>query len=390
MIESNLSHREPLPVLSRIRRSECCARRPRRPALETLLLAAICVIAASFPIRAATKAEETAPVEAPSSKEFEFSYVVRVNPPLGSRHVRVWIPLPSTDTFQTISELKISSPAGVKIRKEHTYDDRYAYFEVDSKQVPAGFDIRLTFHVIRYERHPDLPSARALSGPPPKEVAQFLRAENLIPTDGAIATLSDQVTQGETDPVQRAHRIYDYVISTMRPGPLSEDGGRGDAVRALQTREGNCADFDSLFIALSRTAGIPARFEVGFLLPEEQKQGTVPGYRSWAEFYVNGFGWIPVDVWEGAQDAGKHADFFGFLTAQRVMISMGRDITLTPAPQVGRLNYIASPHVEADGQTVPVSSIDFFFNASGLESRPTIFRRLIFARGAFSDSRIAS
>src|SRR5438067_4218492 len=70
----------------------------------------------------------------------------------------------------------------------------------------------------------------------------------------------------------------------------AEDGIRDRNVTGVQT----CA----LPICMMRAAGIPARFEIGFPLPEDQHDGTVPGYHCWAEFYVEPYGWIPVDASE--------------------------------------------------------------------------------------------
>ena len=50
----------------------------------------------------------------------------------------------------------------------------------------------------------------------------------------------------------------------------------------------------------TRAEGIPARFIIGFPLKADA-EGTVPGYHCWAEFYLPGRGWIPVD----ASDASK-------------------------------------------------------------------------------------
>ncbi len=52
-------------------------------------------------------------------------------------------------------------------------------------------------------------------------------------------------------------------------------------------------------MALARAQGIPVRFLIGFPVGAG-KEGTVPGYRCWAEFWT-GTVWAPVD----ASDAAK-------------------------------------------------------------------------------------
>ncbi|MBI2647234.1 hypothetical protein HYW99_02045, partial [Candidatus Woesearchaeota archaeon] len=64
----------------------------------------------------------------------------------------------------------------------------------------------------------------------------------------------------------------------------------------LQNRQGVCDELTSLFIALLRAVGIPARFVSGIsytnspLFPEEW------GPHGWAEVYFPSYGWVPFDV----------------------------------------------------------------------------------------------
>jgi hypothetical protein len=351
----------------------------------------VCSAGFSLPVRAATDAPANVAPTMPESSAFDFSYVMRVNPPSGSSKLRVWMPLPSTDQFQTISELQISSPLQAQIHMERQNNNRYAYFDVNSGRVPIGFGVRVTFHVVRYERRLDFTSFKVLPGPPPKNIAPFLQSDSLFPVDGSTAKLSQQLTEDVSDPLEKARRIYDYVTSNISRGDQSPNAGRCDIARALESHQGNCADCHSLFVTLARAAGIPARIEIGFSLPEDQKQGTLAGYQSWAEFYVNGLGWIPLDAWESSQQSGnRHEQFFGFLDAHRVMISTGRDIALTPATPAERFRSVAYPYIEADGQASPIGSMEFFFNAIGLEIPPKIFRRPIFARRSFTGHGFAS
>jgi len=343
-------------------------------------LVALAVAAAVPSLQAQDAAASSASASEPSFVSFDFSYVVHVVPPADSRKVRVWVPLPSSDSFQTISELELNAPVKVQVRKEPKYRDRYGYLDVDSDRVKDGFSIRLAFHVTRYERRVNAAGSSSSEGPFPKAVMPFLQPDGLVPTDGTIETLAREQAQGLTDPLQKAQRIYDYVLFAMSQDAHGAGTGRGDALWAAESHRGDCTDFHSLFIAMARAAGIPARFAIGFSLPEAQEQGTVQGYHSWAEFYVNGRGWIPVDLWQAAQDPKRRGYFFGGLDAHRVMISQGRDLALAPAPQAGRLNYIAYPYFEADGRPSPVASMDFFFNAPGFPAPPPkIFRRPVFA-----------
>src|ERR1700721_190229 len=52
------------------------------------------------------------------SRSFEVSYVVKVDPPAGSHKIHGRIRLPSTDYFQTISQMKLQAPDGIRIHRD--------------------------------------------------------------------------------------------------------------------------------------------------------------------------------------------------------------------------------------------------------------------------------
>lgn len=59
---------------------------------------------------------------------------------------------------------------------------------------------------------------------------------------------------------------------------------------------GVCRHFVDVFIALARGLGVPAnRFE-GLVITEAYGRYWLLGYHAWAEVYMPGYGWIPVEV----------------------------------------------------------------------------------------------
>ncbi|MCI0330344.1 MAG: transglutaminase-like domain-containing protein, partial [candidate division Zixibacteria bacterium] len=92
----------------------------------------------------------------------------------------------------------------------------------------------------------------------------------------------------------------------------------------------------------------PARFVMGFPIPDDQREGEIPGYHCWAEFYVPEMGWVPVDASEAWKNPGKKEFFFGNLDPNRVAFTLGRDISVDPT--VKPVNYLIYPHVVIDGR----------------------------------------
>ncbi|MCI0447299.1 transglutaminase-like domain-containing protein, partial [bacterium] len=156
----------------------------------------------------------------------------------------------------------------------------------------------------------------------------------------------------------KAKSIYSYVLGNMTYDKLLPGWGKGDTERACKLKKGNCTDFHSLFISLARASGIPARFVIGFPLPESST-GSVSGYHCWAEFYLAGHGWVPVDPSEASKtkDEYRREYLFGNLDPDRIEFTNGRDIKLDP-PQAGEpLNYFVYPYAEADGVQVSNTTI---------------------------------
>jgi transglutaminase-like putative cysteine protease len=126
--------------------------------------------------------------------------------------------------------------------------------------------------------------------------------------------------------------------------------GQGDVVWVCDSKYGNCSDFHSLFISLTRAQKIPAKFEMGFPIPEKRGEGVVGGYHCWAWFLPDGKGWVPVDISEANREPKMKEYYFGNLTENRVTFTTGRDIELVPRQAAGPLNFFIYPYAEIDGR----------------------------------------
>jgi hypothetical protein len=86
---------------------------------------------------------------------------------------------------------------------------------------------------------------------------------------------------------------------------------------ACTSKRVNCTDFHPLhwYDARLRHSG-PLRN--WFAAPGIKTGGDIPGYHCSAEFYLNGVGWVPVDVSEAWKNPAKRDYFFGVHDANRV------------------------------------------------------------------------
>jgi transglutaminase-like putative cysteine protease len=306
------------------------------------------------------------PEAAPGNERtFAFSYQVHVPATKGAQgKFFLWLPLPQQDDFQKIRELQIESTVAHAEGRESEYGNHYVLFAPTPAQLEAGFDATVRFVATRYEHKVSLDSASAklvaMNTPASPDLQRYLEPDKLVPLNGVIADLAKEHTAGDTTTLEKARHIYDYVLATMRYDKTGEGWGRGDAVWACTSKRGNCTDFHSLLIGMMRSSGIPARFEIGFPLHDSKTEGDIPGYHCWAEFYLNGTGWVPVDASEAWKNPSKRDYFFGAHDVNRVFFTYGRDIRLSPDQKGDPLNYFIYPYAELDGK--PFSGLQPHFS----------------------------
>ena len=300
------------------------------------------------------------PTFAQSSRHFTFHYAFTVkNVPAGKK-LHIWIPQAQSDPFQDVTVVSATGDLPLKITHESKYGDEMYFATVKSTTKPE-LHFEVVYDVVRHERIA-LPTANlAYTGPRAKLQKAYLQADALVPITGLPAELAAKETQGKTEPLDKARAIYDYVFTTLKYDKTGTGWGRGDVLYACDAKKGNCTDFHSLFIAMARSQGIPARFEIGFPLPADKHAGEIAGYHCWSDFYVEGRGWIPVDISEAWKHPEKKDYFFGSHDANRVQFSMGRDLKLSPAQEGKPLNYFVYPYVEVDGREFSNVSMAFSY-----------------------------
>jgi transglutaminase-like putative cysteine protease len=301
----------------------------------------------------------------PPSRTFHFTYHFTVEEiPAGAKRVRVWVPVPQSDQHQSVRVLAVKSPVKTRMTQEPGYGNHMMYAEIENP-ANAQPEFTLEYEVTRreYSRGDYAHLERANQQPivVPASMNRWIEPDRLIPTDGKIKELAVTVTGSKNGTVAKAKAAYDYLFTTMRYDKSGSGWGRGDAVWACDAKRGNCTDFHSPFIGMLRADGIPARFDIGFPLPENKDKGDIPGYHCWAEFYAHKTGWIPVDISEAWKAKEKQEYFFGSVDANRVQFSTGRDITLSPKQDGPALNYFVYPYVEVDGQPYDKLARQFSF-----------------------------
>lgn len=138
------------------------------------------------------------------------------------------------------------------------------------------------------------------------ELARYLKATELLPTDGIVKSTAMDITRGARGDVEKARAIYDWICDNTFRNPKTRGCGTGDIKYMLETKNlsGKCADLNALYVGLARAAGLPARDVYGIRVAR-----SAHGYKSLgagtdnitkaqhcrAEVFLSEFGWVPVD-----------------------------------------------------------------------------------------------
>lgn len=311
-----------------------------------------CFAAAAAGTVAALAGTDAAPAATePSTRSFELTYhAIVADLPAGAHRVDVWLPYPHSDENQQVEVLAVDAAAPYKVATEPEFGNQVLHLEVTRPQ--PRIDVAMRARVTRHEVvRKDFARAGA-HGHPEREpsLAKWLAADRLVPLDKRIRALSAEVTAGKRTDLEKARAIYDYVVDTMSYDKSGTGWGNGDIYWACDRKRGNCTDFHALFTGLARAAGIPAKFAIGFPIPIERGEGKIAGYHCWAEFWLDGYGWVPVDTSEARKHPERREYFFGAHDADRVQLTEGRDLELRPVQKGPPLNYFVYPYVEVDGK----------------------------------------
>ncbi len=276
------------------------------------------------------------------------------------KEVRLWVPYPTSSPYQDITNVSVTGDydeAAVYTDKTYRTPMLYARW----RRGQGGRHLDLSFHARRIEVvRRDFPAKEAPWDP--ADYATWLAPTSLGPIDGPVKALADDITRGKTTVLAKAKAIYDWTCENMYRAPATIGCGKGDVCRLLQQRGGKCTDIHSVFVALCRAAGVPAREVFGIRLGKKPRVDITTWQHCWAEFYLPGYGWVPVDPadvrklmlkrhlqLDAPETATLRKYFWGAWDPYRVQLAYGRDLVLNP-PQAGPpLNTFGYPYAEVDG-----------------------------------------
>ncbi len=310
------------------------------------------VFAAPFAVRAATSA--------PAATYRVKQTVTLSDIPADAGLVRWWIALPDDQRHQEVLDLVVSSAPGTwQMVREPKEGNRFLYLEVPApatESISATIDFTVRRDTVFTAIDPS--KVGPLTDSHRRALAAELRLDAPhMQVTPAIAALAEAACADETNPARQARLLLDAVATRAEhygKDPAKPRHSPGDASACLLNGGGTCTDLHSLFIALARSRGIPARLQMGYrLLPRNDGREVDPGYRCWAEYFLPGYGWVSADIVEADSATGELREhWLAGLTNQRVWLNRGRDFAFSG--HEGPINSMAIGFALIDGRPARV------------------------------------
>lgn len=284
---------------------------------------------------------------------------------------QLWIPLPLEATYQKV----------VRISYEGNFDEAYISNEnpFNTKILYAKWEkgtqkreLTLNMDIVTQERSINLSQA-SNSTHYSDEVKEYLKGTKHTPVNDTITAFVKDIVKNAKTPLQKAQAIYDWTVTNMYRDESVKGCGVGDAMRTVVDKVfgGKCTDISSVFVALLRNAGIPAREVFGIRVgqskisnacgkADEKGFANVSGAQHCrAEFYINALGWVPADpadvtkvrLAEKLSNEDKKvqdtkAYMLGNWEMNWMAFNYARDFVLTPKPTQYPLNMLGYPYGE--------------------------------------------
>ncbi len=317
------------------------------------------------------KLDPQAPYQAERSNPitYQVEFVVTVTPPYKTKRLGVWLPIPTSDFGQEVSERRLSTfPQEVeaKVDTEPMFGNQFAYFAFDNPQ--GAQVIRHQFTVKVWELRWNLDPDRVQSvNQWPASFDRYLRSEQqAIVVDERFDKLLAEVVPKRSNSLRDYEQVLDWVNRNFEYDHV-DASLRADSQHGLTKRRGHCSDYHSFCAAMGRALGYPTRVTYGInTFPKSS-----PSHCK-LEAFLPPYGWVSFDVSETQKliaelqksqdvtdierlrliEAANRRLLRGFRDNTWFVQTRGSDYDLTPKAS-RRIPVLRTIYAEADGTPLP-------------------------------------
>jgi transglutaminase-like putative cysteine protease len=208
--------------------------------------------------------------------------------------LKLFVPLIRNETARHYVALSnISSSIGQPEMIKDDSENIYAYWDSITLNARQSLRVDISYYLLSFDIHYLVNSSLPENYDKNSGLyRRYTQSEPLIESDDPeMISKAQSVTNSSNTTFGKVSRIYNFVVSYMRYAVQDEERG---ALWALENKTGDCSEYSYLFVALCRAIGIPARIQAGFAFYSTTE--TTEDGHMWAEYYLENYGWVPVDA----------------------------------------------------------------------------------------------
>ena len=225
----------------------------------------------------------------------------------------IMLPLAQTNQYQTVSNVNYYNGELLSIPETDDKYLRYTMLKPELQNLTGIFNIFYEFDVSLNSLNFDFTQVTQIypyntssntyiwyTGP---------SGDFVVPNNPNIQSAGNTIWSQSIDIIDYARRCYEYVAANFNY--LNPNTGLHPLADVLSGGGGDCGNLSSIYISLLRYKNIPSRHVVTI-----RPDGS---YHVWADFYLENYGWIPVDV--TYKEANPNGDFFGKYDGNGIVVT---------------------------------------------------------------------
>lgn len=280
--------------------------------------------------------------------------------------VRAWIPLPRVlPGHQEDFRIVRSEPATREVAPEDVMQ-RTVYFEKPAaEKVPTEFSV--TYELTVLGQYTEINPDEVVPAAATAELAPFVaeRPPHIV-FNKSLRLFSEQIVGSEKNPWRIAQKLFAAVDEIPWAGAREYSTITNISDYALRAGHADCGQQTLLLITLLRMNGIPARWQSGMVFSDGE-YGKYWNLHDWGLFYLEPYGWLPMDVTFGRFEGADELEWFylGGLDAWRIAFNDDFGTPFVPPKQHFRSETVDSQRGEAEwhGGNLYFDQWDYEFDA---------------------------
>lgn len=192
--------------------------------------------------------------------------------------------------------------------------NRYAEFDLSDHPVGETLTVEISYRLIVSELELDLSTCEG------ETIEAFTQPElHIESANPQVIALAEELSRGKTTACEIARAFYDYIGNNL---VYSFNGRNWGAQAALGEMGADCTEYAALLVALSRAQGIPARYFEGLWYSAEGTDASARLEHAWADLYLPGIGWTPMDPTLGRSSIYRET-YFARYTPDHIIVTIG-------------------------------------------------------------------